>query len=49
MNVQSTSYCLAIEIRSTVYSLSEKKLMVICPFDKGQLEPLKKSIKNAYD
>jgi hypothetical protein len=37
MNIESTIYCIAAEIRTTTYLLSEKKLLVICPFNKGEI------------
>lgn len=37
MNLQSTIYCIAVEVRTTSYLLSEKKLLMMCPFNKGEL------------
>jgi len=35
MNLDSTLHCLAIEFRTTVYSMSERELVLLCPYERG--------------
>jgi hypothetical protein len=35
MNLDSTLHCLTIEFRTTVYSMSERELVLLCPYERG--------------
>jgi len=35
INLDSTLHCLALEFRTTAYTLSERELILVCPYERA--------------